>query len=183
MNRLLLSRQAASAQLTEPRLGPGLQQAELRFSQFHLSANHLLRFFAEIEANQNLAVATRKTFENAIGEVRFLTVHYGIFGISAEISDNSARLQFRHLIAIVNYSFDIRGNLTPHHGSDETHQAVRFAQFTAPDRLYNNYKTVVYFVVQVLRAELPADLKFNAPRKNSIQFFERRGIVRLNARD
>ena len=152
-------RQAALAELAEPGLGAGFQQAELSRRQIHLAADMLGGLLVKIEANQDFAFALAHRGENPKGDVAVLSPNDTTLGVGAAVEQRSAEIQLAPVAPLLSRRVDVAGDLPSDDGPDITHEAFRLAQVAILDRLSNDQEEIVNLIGEVLRAELAPEVE------------------------
>ncbi|HTT66337.1 MAG TPA: hypothetical protein VMG35_31010 [Bryobacteraceae bacterium] len=158
--------------MAEAGFGTRLEQPELGIGQPHLGADLVRRLFPEVKAYQNLAIPGSNTFQDSYGDLLIFLPDGGLFGIAAGVAHGEAPVEVKLLLAAEDVILDLRSYLPAHDGPDIAHQAVRLAQLSPLDGLRHDDESIVDPVIQILGAQLPAQIEANATRKDPVQFFQ-----------
>ena len=163
---------ARPSQFAETRFGAGFDEAELGFRQLHFAADLFGGLFVEIETDQYLAVAPGDAVEDAQSDLEVLSADGQALGIGRMIAQHDAIFQAGLASPRMHVGIDAGRHLAANHSAHVSHQTFGLAQFSALNGLGDGQEDVVHPVVEILRAQLPAEIEADAFGKQAIQLFE-----------
>ena len=167
--------------LSETRLGARLEQSKLGFGQYHLLTDNFLALLIKVETREDFPIAFRKAPEDVEHELDLLAERRALFRIIAPIRDPYTQVQVQLIAPAVNSIVNIRSYLAAYHGSYETHQAVRLPQFSTPDGLDHDDKSVVNLIIQFLVPQLPAQIITDAAAEQPVKLLHAGFIAAMYA--
>src|SRR5260370_41555580 len=128
-----------------------IKETVLGIGDTHVGANLLHALVLKIKAREDIAIAGGNGIQDTGGDLLPLPSDGGGLRVQPLVGNGVVRFEIDMLLADLDGSLDIAGNLPADNGAHEAHQALGLTKIAAADRLDHDQKAVVYPVVQVLR--------------------------------